>query len=1054
MEFRNAFCERGQCRRTLTLALSNASGKIVWPRHHTCEPLGGNTVGLVRGKQVHQEAVRDLREAIAAFREAHGQHFDLLPLVFVKGMCDLNVSVLKPHQLQALCRFVEPFSYDQPCGLLLAHFMGTGKTLTSIACLTFLKALFAVKGKNVPVVVVTPDAIRGSFVSEWQNWTMCHELPKDCGEDLVYQGVAKDEVNVFGYAEVEAMFRGGNGAWFANKVKGSILVLDETHNVVRQKDRSVQENWHTEWAAMYDAYASAGHVLCLTGTPIEKDAKDIVPLLNLVTSVREGRAIFPTSLSQFRQRFERPITKGLFVRKYLSPIFNTIPASAAKDYVLETIAKKMGVDGSPLGLFTTLAGVWAGSAGLPALGTVTALSVARMAYMNVYMQSYTQPLNSLKLYDLRAAKFARVAQGYIDYANFEGQPAKEGQSEFPEKIMVECPKAPYNLYQMAKVWSNAYEASEAIFGESLGAAVASKDLFLDLAPVVFRKVRAVKNLHFQVQYGGETIARGSSLRKVKAAVQAHHKTFWVRTPSYTIKVYEQKYSRRVFLRQVDGVEWSVLKGMGRADLRPSSLEFVGADHPLFDAVESHVSAVLNLFPAYGEHVTLTSEGRLHSTSPIVAQELERVFSYSPATGEELALVAWDQDEGRTRARLNRLAAGHASLCRAIGVFVPKEKKAGMGHVAAMLTEKAMAMDEAMTRVGDMAFRRRVGKAGRCSMAPWSDPNAVVWPRKYDLVFDVLKSKARAAVYTQFDTFPNAFVDGLLPGKATSPFEDHPFVLYVLMRQGGAQLVDLSDPSAALADRRLAWRVFRDGAFQYVGFTGTSKDPLQVAFGSNRLDQVPGDLQDCYRIGLAKDTSPQDPVTNRKVEPVVFNRDGTRDTLHCVLIHPLITEGMSLYAVRQMHVLEPIPSAAKYQQVVARAVRDGSHNGVAKEDRNVSIYRWVCTTSGAFGYDDPTTVPHDLWNDLMGYVRGYQTAKAAGCDLEAMRAGQVMEQVRRQVNAAAIGQIDSKTGSVSPDERVDLMCRKGEKAIEEMNGVMGTMQINEASGFYPVSNKCK
>ena len=82
------------------------------------------------------------------------------------------------------------------------------------------------------------------------------------------------------------------------------------------------------------------------------------------------------------------------------------------------------------------------------------------------------------------------------------------------------------------------------------------------------------------------------------------------------------------------------------------------------------------------------------------------------------------------------------------------------------------------------------------------------------------------------------------------------------------------------------------------------------------------------------------MTNRKVEPVVFNRDGTRDTLHCVLIHPLITEGMSLYAVRQMHVLEPIPSAAKYQQVVAGAVRDGSHSGVAKEDRNVRIYRCV------------------------------------------------------------------------------------------------------------------
>ena len=327
LEFRNAFCERGQCRRTLTLALSDERGRIVWPRSHV-RAFGGKHRRSGARRKVDQEAASDLRDAIGAFREAHGPQFDLLPLVFVKGMCDLNKSVLKAHQLQALCRFVEPFSYDQPCGLLLAHFMGTGKTLTSIACLTFLKALFAVKGKNVPVVVVTPDAIRGSFVSEWQNWTMCHELPQDCGEDLVYQGVKKDEVNVFGYAEVEDMFR-GNGAWFANKVRGSILVLDETHNVVRQRDRSVQENWHTEWAAMYDAYASAGHVLCLTGTPIEKDAKDIVPLLNLVTSCEKGGPFSPRPSPSFASASSGP-SQRLVRPKVPFAIFNTIPASAAK----------------------------------------------------------------------------------------------------------------------------------------------------------------------------------------------------------------------------------------------------------------------------------------------------------------------------------------------------------------------------------------------------------------------------------------------------------------------------------------------------------------------------------------------------------------------------------------------------------------------------------------------------------------------------------------------------------------------------------------------------
>ena len=384
----------------------------------------------------------------------------------------------------------------------------------------------------------------------------------------------------------------------------------------------------------------------------------------------------------------------------------------------------------------------------------------------------------------------------------------------------------------------------------------------------------------------------------------------------------------------------------------------------------------------------------------------------------------------------------------------------MGHVAALLTERAMAADHAMTVVGDLAFRRRVGAAGKCRLAPWAlsdgafNERAVVWPRKFDLVFEALAGRERAAVYTQFEAFPNVFEDGPLPGRSQTGLEDHPFVLYVLVRRGGAQLVDLSGPETPLRERRLAWRVFRGGAFRYAGFDGKEHaSPGPAAFGQARLGEVPAAVKGCYRIGLAKDTSPKDPVTNRKTEPVVFDRAGARDTLHCVLIHPDITEGMSLYAVRQMHVLEPIPSAAKYQQVIARAVRDGSHNGVPKADRTVRIYRWVCSTPGAFGYDDPATVPADLWNDFLGYARGYTAPKAAACDLEALRAGQVMEEVRHRVNAAAVGQIDSKTGAVSPDERVDLLCRKGEQAIEEMNRVMGEMETVGGTGFYPTNGKC-
>ena len=59
----------------------------------------------------------------------------------------------------------------------------------------------------------------------------------------------------------------------------------------------------------------------------------------------------------------------------------------------------------------------------------------------------------------------------------------------------------------------------------------------------------------------------------------------------------------------------------------------------------------------------------------------------------------------------------------------------------------------------------------------------------------------------------------------------------------------------------------------------------------------------------------------------------------MLIHPEITEGISLVATEQFHILEPIANAALLEQVIGRAVRLNSHKALPKERRHVNVYLW-------------------------------------------------------------------------------------------------------------------
>ena len=63
-------------------------------------------------------------------------------------------------------------------------------------------------------------------------------------------------------------------------------------------------------------------------------------------------------------------------------------------------------------------------------------------------------------------------------------------------------------------------------------------------------------------------------------------------------------------------------------------------------------------------------------------------------------------------------------------------------------------------------------------------------------------------------------------------------------------------------------------------------------------------------------------------------------LRIILGSPSIKEGVSLYAVRQVHILEPYWNKSRLEQVIGRASRFCSHKDLEEEKRNVKVYIYV------------------------------------------------------------------------------------------------------------------
>jgi hypothetical protein len=101
----------------------------------------------------------------------------------------------------------------------------------------------------------------------------------------------------------------------------------------------------------------------------------------------------------------------------------------------------------------------------------------------------------------------------------------------------------------------------------------------------------------------------------------------------------------------------------------------------------------------------------------------------------------------------------------------------------------------------------------------------------------------------------------------------------------------------------------------------------------------------------------------------------------ILISPAGAEGINLYNVRQVHILEPFWNEARIEQVIGRAIRICHHAALPMEERQVDVFRYkMIRNSGKETADEELeNLSRKKNNLLLSFIEAVKEA-AVDCEL--------------------------------------------------------------------------
>ena len=133
---------------------------------------------------------------------------------------------------------------------------------------------------------------------------------------------------------------------------------------------------------------------------------------------------------------------------------------------------------------------------------------------------------------------------------------------------------------------------------------------------------------------------------------------------------------------------------------------------------------------------------------------------------------------------------------------------------------------------------------------------------------------------------------------------------------------------------------------YVDFGGTSL--IKLLLSENKYYEYPSRKE--YRSFVVFDGKTS--INERERYKRIFNSPENKNgkLIRIIVGSPMISEGITLKEVRQVHILEPSWNMSSINQIIGRAVRNYSHHLLDPEERNVEIYKYASVYKDTFSID--------------------------------------------------------------------------------------------------------
>jgi superfamily II DNA or RNA helicase len=130
---------------------------------------------------------------------------------------------------------------------------------------------------------------------------------------------------------------------------------------------------------------------------------------------------------------------------------------------------------------------------------------------------------------------------------------------------------------------------------------------------------------------------------------------------------------------------------------------------------------------------------------------------------------------------------------------------------------------------------------------------------------------------------------------------------------------------------------------YVNYGGTSLLKQLLLENGYREYSTSSTEQDNYRTFIMYDDTTT--AERREYRLNKINSPNNHDGKYIKIIigSPIISEGITLKNVRHVHILEPAWNMSRINQIIGRAIRNGSHNDQPPSKKNVSVHKY-CSVS--------------------------------------------------------------------------------------------------------------